>query len=168
MEKMLRCVIVIDVAQSVTEDRKIPTTMTSFAILLALAILSGEADPLVGRDLKCLSDAVYWETRGADSQGARLVADVVLNRVEHEEFPDSVCAVVHQPHQFAAGVAENRPILEPRAYEESVDVALDAYIDDERDHEALFFINASIGVPSWARGLAVVTRVGDHVFMTMQ
>lgn len=141
---------------------------TAAAILLSAALLGGEADPLISRDLRCLADAVYWETRGVEAQGASLVADVVMNRVGHQEFPDSVCAVVLQPHQFAAAVARNYPILEPDAYEDSMSIAVNAYMTEERDHDALFFINASIGVPNWARSLAFVTQAGDHVFMTIR
>ncbi|NBC32069.1 MAG: hypothetical protein GVY13_05275 [Alphaproteobacteria bacterium] len=141
---------------------------TAAAILLSATLLGGEADPLISRDLRCLADAVYWETRGVEAQGASLVADVVMNRVAHTEFPDSVCAVVLQPHQFAAAIGRNYPILEPDAYEDSMSIAANAYMAEERDHDALFFINDSIGMPNWARSLAFVTRVGDHIFMTIR
>ena len=142
---------------------------TATVLFLAATIMGGEADPLVSRDLRCLADAVYWETRGVEAQGASLVADVVMNRVAHEDFPDTVCAVVHQPYQFAPALRRNPPILEPGAYENSMTIAQTAYAAEERDHDALFFVNATmVGIPSWARDMAVVTRAGHHVFMTIR
>ena len=142
---------------------------TAAAILLTATILGGEADHLVSRDLQCLADAVYWETRGVEAQGASLVADVVMNRVDHSHFPDTVCAVVHQPYQFAPALRRNAPILEPDAYEDSMSIAIDAYTAQYRDHDALFFVNYTmVGIPTWARDMPVVTRAGHHVFMTIR
>ena len=140
------------------------TSLVAGTVMLAT---SAEAALLSNPDIFCLSHAIYWETRGVESQGATMVGEVILNRVEHEEFPDTVCAVVHQPWQFAASSAVGAPIIEPDAFDESVRVAIETYLADNRQSdEALFFINYSIGTPAWARGMRVVERHGDHVFLT--
>ena len=46
--------------------------------------------------LQCLASAVYYEAGNQDMNGARAVAQVVLNRVRHPAFPASVCGVVYQ------------------------------------------------------------------------
>ena len=46
--------------------------------------------------LQCLASAVYYEAGNQDVNGARAVAQVVLNRVRHPAFPASVCGVVYQ------------------------------------------------------------------------
>ena len=46
--------------------------------------------------LNCLTSAVYYEAGNQDENGARAVAQVVLNRVRHPAFPASVCGVVYQ------------------------------------------------------------------------
>ena len=46
--------------------------------------------------LNCLASAVYYEAGNQDENGARAVAQVVLNRVRHPAFPSSVCGVVYQ------------------------------------------------------------------------
>lgn len=53
------------------------------------------------RELSCLALNVYHEARGESIAGQIAVASVVLNRVEHPEYPDSVCAVVYQRNQFS-------------------------------------------------------------------
>ena len=55
---------------------------------------------------RCLALALYWEAKTEGPEGMRAVASVVLNRVAHPEFPDTVCAVVTQggeqpPCQFS-------------------------------------------------------------------
>ncbi|MGH6921343.1 MAG: cell wall hydrolase, partial [Geminicoccaceae bacterium] len=54
----------------------------------------------------CLALAMYWEAQSEGPDGMLAVAAVVLNRVAHPEFPDTVCGVVRQggespPCQFS-------------------------------------------------------------------
>ncbi|CAN5361619.1 hypothetical protein BH09PSE1_BH09PSE1_05150 [soil metagenome] len=46
------------------------------------------------RALDCLTAAVYYEANSESLDGQRAVAQVVLNRVRHPAFPNSVCGVV--------------------------------------------------------------------------
>ncbi len=48
------------------------------------------------RSLDCLAQAVYYEARSESEDGQRAVAQVVLNRVRHPAWPNSVCGVVYQ------------------------------------------------------------------------
>lgn len=48
----------------------------------------------------CLAMTIYYEARGEPIAGQYAVADVVLNRVEDERFPDSICDVILQRNQF--------------------------------------------------------------------
>ncbi len=47
-------------------------------------------------DVQCLQEAIYHEARGEDVYGQFAVAEVILNRVDLPNYPDSVCGVVHQ------------------------------------------------------------------------
>ncbi len=44
----------------------------------------------------CIALAVYFESRGESQAGQLAVAQVIMNRVEHEAYPDDPCAVVKQ------------------------------------------------------------------------
>ena len=48
------------------------------------------------RSHHCLAEALYWEARGEGEDGMLAVSAVVLNRVEDERFPDTVCEVVRE------------------------------------------------------------------------
>ena len=44
----------------------------------------------------CLAEALYFEARGESVKGQFAVAEVIMNRVDSAEFPDTVCGVIHQ------------------------------------------------------------------------
>ena len=48
------------------------------------------------RALECLTSALYYEAGQETADGQRAVAQVVLNRVRHPAFPNSVCGVVYE------------------------------------------------------------------------
>lgn len=48
------------------------------------------------RALQCLTAAIYYEAAREPDEGQRAVAQVVLNRVAHPAFPNTVCGVVYQ------------------------------------------------------------------------
>jgi hypothetical protein len=51
----------------------------------------------------CLTQAVYYEAGFEPEDGARAVAQVVLNRVRHPIFPKTVCGVVFQGADLKTG-----------------------------------------------------------------
>lgn len=75
------------------------------------------------RQWRCLAEALYFEARGESIKGQFAVAEVIMNRVEHARYPNSVCGVINQGtgRKFACqftytcdGKAEK--ISEPRAF----------------------------------------------------
>lgn len=53
------------------------------------------------RALQCLTTAIYYEAANEPDDGQAAVAQVVLNRVRHPAFPNSVCGVVYQGSERA-------------------------------------------------------------------
>ena len=56
-----------------------------------------------GRALQCLTAAVYYEATSEADAGQRAVAQVVLNRVAHPSYPNTVCGVVFQGSERRTG-----------------------------------------------------------------
>ena len=50
----------------------------------------------LSNEVECLAKNIYFEARGEPELGQRAVAHVVLNRVSHARFPNSICGVVQQ------------------------------------------------------------------------
>lgn len=113
----------------------------------------------------CLALTIYHEARGEPIDGQIMVAEVVINRVRDDAYPDSVCAVVAQPHQFAF-VGNVGPIAEPEAWNSARAMA-EAILEDPEGTlpgtGATHFHEISVR-PGWASRLTRVRRVGDHVF----
>ena len=55
------------------------------------------------RALDCLATAIYYEAASESEEGQRAVAQVILNRVAHPSYPDTVCGVVFQGSERSTG-----------------------------------------------------------------
>jgi hypothetical protein len=55
------------------------------------------------RALHCLAAAIYYEAASEPDVGQRAVAQVVLNRVAHPAYPNTVCGVVYQGSERRTG-----------------------------------------------------------------
>ncbi len=117
----------------------------------------------------CVALAMYWEARGEGHRGMLAVGSVVLNRVEDDRFPNSVCGVVYQggenpPCQFSwwCDGKSDRP-THGAPWTASLSLADELLTARPRDPTsgALFFHNTSIR-PPWRRERT--TRIGNHVF----
>lgn len=67
---------------------------TEMQVPSAAFVISTAAGSDGARALDCLTAAVYYEAATESLDGQRAVAQVVLNRVRHSAFPQSVCGVV--------------------------------------------------------------------------
>ncbi len=110
IEQERRLAYDVDAAPAVLFDQ----TGTGGSEDAALAVL-GEAGPAArsflstgtgidkARALQCLATAVYYEAASEALGGQRAVAQVVLNRVAHPSYPNSVCGVVYQGSERKTG-----------------------------------------------------------------
>ena len=69
----------------------------------SLAQLVGRfaGDQAGDRELNCLANAVYFESKGEPLAGQLAVAKVVMNRTTSGRFASTICGVVKQPSQFS-------------------------------------------------------------------
>ncbi|MEL7253771.1 MAG: cell wall hydrolase [Pseudomonadota bacterium] len=125
-----------------------------------------------GADWRCLAEALYFEARGESVQGQFAVAEVILNRVDHAEFPGDVCGVVHQGTgrkyqcQFTYtcdGIKE--VISEPRAFEQVGKIAHLMVEGAPRPltKGATHYHTRAVN-PRWARVYPRVATIGVHHF----
>ena len=64
--------------------------------LAAVEVLISGAEPKGDEQWRCLSEAIYHEARGESLEGKIAVAEVILNRMESDRYPSTVCGVVEQ------------------------------------------------------------------------
>lgn len=130
-------------------------------------------------DLTCLAENVFHEARGESMAGQRAVAEVTLNRVASDRYPDSVCAVVHEkrwdPRRERWVGAFSWTELDALATPQGVAwqraaAAAQAVYDDEHEPQvggALHY-HATRILPDWAEGRAPLVTIGAHAFYDLQ
>ena len=84
-------------------------TKLLIAVLFALTLftLAGCSWPKRHTELECMERAMYFESNRSSRDGLVAVGSVVMQRVGSVQFPNTVCGVVGQKGQFAAGILSN-------------------------------------------------------------
>jgi len=167
--------------QAITGD----TALAANAALPVTAGLVPAASPFVLRgrtgldglrSLDCLSQAIYYEAGNESEDGQRGVAQVVLNRVRHPAWPNSVCGVVYQGPMRAGGGCQftftcdgslaRRP--EPVAWSRARRLAAEALAGATFAPVGLStHYHANYVFPAWAPRLSKTTQIGAHIFYSL-
>lgn len=103
------------------------------------ARLAAAAVPMTQEDYQVLLRIVQAEAGICDSKGRILVANVILNRVRSDEFPDTVTGVVYQRSQFSP-VADGS-IHTCKVTAETIDCVERAICGEDYSQGALYFMN---------------------------
>ncbi|MCE8021605.1 cell wall hydrolase [Halomonas sp. MCCC 1A11036] len=128
------------------------------------------SDPLE-EPLTCLARTIYWEAKGVPGRDMESVANVVMNRLASEEFPNTICEVVRQgseqsPCQFSWW-CDGRPdeVMEGDAYEVAKEVARRALNQELPDHTdgALYFHDRTVH-PPWANEFLLTAETEAFIF----
>ena len=134
----------------------------------------GKTSIVSGEDYEILCRIVEAEATGEDLQGKTLVANVILNRVKSEDFPDTVKEVVFQKTgdnvQFSP-MADGR--YERVVITEETQAAVENALEgDDKSQGALYFSSRSKADPtnmSWFdENLDWLFQYGNHEFYTNQ
>ena len=122
--------------------------------------------------LDCLASAVYYEAGNQDTDGERAVAQVILNRVRHPAFPNSVCGVVYQGSTRATGCQFTFTCDGSLSRQRDGDGWRRAYKVAEDALSGSVYApvgwathyHADYVVPTWASSMAKNAIVGAHIF----
>lgn len=111
------------------------------------------ASPISSEDATLIVKTVWLEAGNQDMEGKRLVAAVILNRVESEVFPDTVEGVLSAPGQFATyrALGKSKPTIEDA-------IAVQMEIGQRSNTEVMYFRTGRYGTGT------PLMKVGDHYF----
>ena len=130
--------------------------------------------------LICLALNVYYEARNQPLQGQMAVAEVVMNRVVSNKFPDTVCEVVEEGPTYSwkpdfpvrnrcqfswyCDGKSDTP-MEFEAWNTSVMVATNllANVPPRILGGATYYHAADVS-PPWMKEKIFIKRIGDHLF----
>lgn len=130
--------------------------------LAAMGISSGSSSGgYSSGDVEMLARMISGEARGEPYTGQVAVGAVILNRVEHSSFPNSISGVLYQSGAFDALTDGqfNRP-----ATESAQRAARDALNGWDPSGGAIYYYNPSTATNKWIRSRPIITRIGKHVF----
>jgi hypothetical protein len=129
------------------------------------------------RQMRCLAEAIYFESRSEPEQGQAAVAQVVLNRVRSGIYPTTVCGVVYQDRnrpfacQFTfACEGKSLRIEEPGAWAVATRIAEAVVSGANYNPKVGVAVNyhANYVSPFWTGYLRRVDRIGAHIFYAMR
>ena len=142
-----------------------PDGIAGPATLRALGIGSSQGGGSVtgfsDADLDLLARVVSAESRGEPYEGQVAVAAVILNRIEHPSFPNTLSGVIYQPGAFSCltdgGI--NAPVADS-AYRASRD-AINGW---DPSGGAIYYYNPKKSTSQWIFSRPIITVIGEHRF----
>ena len=110
-------------------------------------------------DLMCLATVVYLEARGEPYEGQMAVAEVVINRVNDENFPNEPCDVIMQHGQFSYQEGLENVVSGTMSYQAAYEVLTCG--SDLTDGSTYFHSGSA---PYWTRDFTYTITIGGHDF----
>lgn len=139
---------------------KLSTKVILVSVLLISSQLiapgTGKVTWLSTKEVRCLVDNVYHESRGEPWLGQILVARVTLNRANSQ----TICQTVYQPKQFS-WTSHHKQIN--RGSSEYATAYYAAYAALNTKYEATYYHSIKVN-PKWAKKFTKLDRVGNHIF----
>ena len=112
-------------------------------------------------NIELLARVINGEARGEPYEGQVAVGAVVLNRVDHPSFPNSISGVVYQKGAFTA-VDDGQ--INAQMYASSRRAARDALNGWDPTGGAIYYYNPRTATNQWIRSREVICTIGEHVF----
>ena len=112
-------------------------------------------------DLNLLARLISAEARGESYVGQVAVGAVVLNRVKHSSFPNSISGVIYQPGAFSC--LNDGQFWQPVA-DSSYKAARDALNGWDPSGGAIYYYNPVTAKSQWIRSRPIIATIGKHVF----
>ena len=112
-------------------------------------------------DLYLLARMISAEARGEPYTGQVAVGAVILNRVKHPSFPNTISGVIYQPGAFSAlnDGQYNQPIADSARR-----AAQDAMNGWDPSGGAIYYYNPAKTTNKWIWSRPVIATIGNHVF----
>ena len=151
------------------------TMMSLYIIVASIAPTNATEKTKTDPQILCLAKNIYFEARNETFEGMVAVAQVTLNRVKHNQFPNSICKVVYQKTRSNATnkivcqfswVCQDvgSPRYSSYKWQDCVDIATNVVHHDLKLislASSLYYHNIHVK-PGW--NLERLTKIGNHIF----
>ena len=158
-QKTYDAVVLFQRRNGLTVDGRVgPATAAALGITLTGTV---SAAAYRETEVEILARLVNGEARGEPYIGQVAVAAVVLNRVKHPSFPNTISGVVFQTGAFDA-VWDGQFDLEPTA--DAVRAARDAMNGWDPTGGCIYYYNPATATNPWIWTRTVQLEIGRHAF----
>lgn len=148
--------------------KKIFVSFLILSLITVLISVNKQKEPVYAvsnseNDNQLLARAVNGEARGEPYEGQVAVAAVILNRVKHSSFPNTIAGVIYQPGAFTA-VSDgqiNVPIDPNSTVYKACKDALNGW---DPSGGAIYYFNPNTATNSWIWSRPLITVIGKHRF----
>ena len=127
--------------------------------------------------LMCLAMNIYHEARGEPLVGRIAVAQVVVNRANSVQFPNTICEVVkqgkyynNQPIKYKCQFSwwcdgKSDKVTDQQEWEKAVNLAQKVLLEDIPDvtENALYYHTIDVS-PYWAPHYQKIATIENHIF----
>ena len=134
---------------------------SSYSVLAGQSQQSSGVNGVSSADLYLLARTIYAEGRGEPYTGQVAIGAVIMNRIRHPSFPNTVSGVVYQKHAFTA-VTDGQINLTPN--ETAMKAARDAINGWDPTGGAIYYYNPAVATSSWIFSRQTIATIGKHVF----
>lgn len=114
-------------------------------------------------DIQLLARAINGEARGEGYEGQVAVGAVILNRVKHPSFPNTIAGVIYEPGAFTA-VSDgqiNHPIDETSTVYKAAQDAMNGW---DPTNGCVYYFNPNTATNKWIWSKTIVKTIGKHHF----
>lgn len=112
-------------------------------------------------DVALLARLISAEARGEPYEGQVAVGAVVLNRVEHPSFPNTISGVIYQPWAFTC-IYDGQ--FEQPVAESAYRAARDALNGWDPSYGATYYFNPATATSAWIWSRPLIVTIGKHRF----
>ena len=148
--------------------KKIFILTISILIVIALIIFSYSKKEFAQgggqtSDIQLLARAINGEARGEGYEGQVAVGAVILNRVKHPDFPNTIAGVIYEPGAFTA-VSDgqiNHPIDESSTVYKAARDAMNGW---DPTNGCVYYFNPNTATNKWIWSKTIVKTIGKHHF----
>ncbi len=138
-----------------------PDGIAGSATLAKIGISSSTSQSSSNNNVRLLAMLISGEARGETYEGQVAVGAVVLNRVRHSSFPNSIAGVIYQNGAFTA-VDDGQINMSPT--DSCMKAARDALNGWDPSGGAIYYYNPVTATNQWIRSRPVIKKIGKHVF----
>lgn len=133
------------------------------AVCARFTIFEPRVKASASSDNQLLARAVNGEARGEPYEGQVAVAAVILNRVKHSSFPNTIAGVIYQPGAFTA-VSDGQINVPIDANSTVYKACRDALNGWDPSGGAIYYFNPDTATSKWIWSRPLIKVIGKHRF----